>query len=281
MLAEGKERTIITVHSYKGGTGKTLIAANLATLLAAKGKKTCLLDMDLRAPSLNSLFHIRQGGYSFNDYLEGYRSAEQVLCDCRGEGSDEKNLSLCFADPSTRAIVEMSSKDRKWEMHALERLLSFGNTLFDKLFFDYLVIDTSPGLQYSSVNAIVAADVALVVTTLETSDMQGTRVMLRDLYKRFKKKVAVIVNKVPYDLLRSQRLEKVKEAVGPISLLFVEGIACSCEIPLSETPCFFACTEQNHPFSKTLERIVTQISHCQDRDFRLKPFLHILPLQKM
>ena len=237
--------------------------------------------MDLRAPSLNSLFDISQFRYSFNDYLEGYCGAEQVLCDCRGEGSDKKNLSVCFADPSTRAIVEMSSKDRKWEMHALSKLLSFGNTLFDKLFFDYLVIDTSPGLQYSSVNAIVAADVALIVTTLETSDLQGTRVMLRDLYKRFRKKAAVIVNKVPNDLLQSQRMEKIKHVLGSFGLLFIEGIACSCEIPLSQNPSSFACAEQNHPFSKTLERIVTQISHCQDRDFRLKPLMHLLPLQKM
>jgi MinD-like ATPase involved in chromosome partitioning or flagellar assembly len=271
----------VAVHSYKGGTGKTLIAANIATLLAAKGKKTCLLDMDLRAPSLNSLFDNTQPGYSFNDYLEGSCGAEQVLCACRGQGLDKKNLSVCFADPSTRAVVEMSSKGRKWEMQALSRLISFGNTLFDKYFFDYLVIDTSPGLQYSAVNAIVAADVALVATTLETSDLKGTRVMLRDLYKRFKKKAAVIINKVPYDLLQSQRLEKVKEAWGAYGLLFVEGIACSCEIPLSENPCFFACTEQNHhQFSKTLERIASQISACQNHNLQSKPFLHLLPLQK-
>jgi MinD-like ATPase involved in chromosome partitioning or flagellar assembly len=50
---EGK-RTIVAVHSYKGGTGKTLVSANLATLIAAKGKKTCLLDMDF---SLQAFTH--------------------------------------------------------------------------------------------------------------------------------------------------------------------------------------------------------------------------------
>jgi len=47
---------IITVHSYKGGTGKTLISANLAMIFASRGKNVCLLDLDFRAPSLFSPF---------------------------------------------------------------------------------------------------------------------------------------------------------------------------------------------------------------------------------
>jgi MinD-like ATPase involved in chromosome partitioning or flagellar assembly len=52
---EGKEM-IITVHSYKGGTGKTLFSVNLAISLAKRGRKVCLLDLDFRAPSLNAIF---------------------------------------------------------------------------------------------------------------------------------------------------------------------------------------------------------------------------------
>jgi len=55
MLAEGKA-LIITVHSYKGGTGKTLLSVNLAAMFADRGKKTCLLDLDFRAPSLCVIF---------------------------------------------------------------------------------------------------------------------------------------------------------------------------------------------------------------------------------
>jgi len=277
----GKQRMIVAVHSYKGGTGKTLISANLATLLAAKGKKTCLLDMDFCAPSLHSIFKSKLSGYWLNDYLEGSCDAEEVLRNSYGEGLDWEKLSVCFANPSTKGIMEMASKDRKWEMQALRRLLSFRKTLFDKLSFDYLVVDTSPGLQYSSVNAIVASDVTLVVTTLEESDLKGTRVMLHDLYMHFEKKAVVIVNKVPFDLLQSQRLEKVKEALGAFGLLFVEGIACSCEIPVSENPSFFACLRQNHSFSRTLERIASQLTAFQVHKSRSGPLINIMPLQKV
>jgi len=41
----------IAVHSYKGGSGKTSFAINLASAYASVGKSVCLLDVDLKAPS--------------------------------------------------------------------------------------------------------------------------------------------------------------------------------------------------------------------------------------
>lgn len=250
---------IVTVHSYKGGTGKTLISANLAALFAAKGKKTCLLDLDFRAPSLSSLLETDPPKYWLNDYLNGACAPEETLTDYFCEEFGKDKLFVGFANPSTEAIREIISKSRNWEMLALTRLLSFRDTLVNRLGFDVLVVDTSPGIQYSSLNAIVAANIALVVTTLDESDLEGTRLMLRDLYGSFEKKTAVIVNKVPFDLLESRRMEKVWSGLGPFRLVFSAGIACGCEIALSEDPCFFACRERHHQFSRTLERIASRI----------------------
>jgi septum site-determining protein MinD len=80
-------------------------------------------------------------------------------------------LVVGLADPSTEAIREMTAKDRKWEMEALGRLLSLKEQLND-MNFDYVICDSSPGLQYSSINAIVAADVVLVVTSIDRSDVE-------------------------------------------------------------------------------------------------------------
>jgi chromosome partitioning protein len=46
----------IVFHSYKGGTGKTTLAANYAALLARKGFRVFLLDLDVYAPSLQTYF---------------------------------------------------------------------------------------------------------------------------------------------------------------------------------------------------------------------------------
>jgi MinD-like ATPase involved in chromosome partitioning or flagellar assembly len=47
----------IAFHSYKGGTGKTTIGANFAALLAKKGYRVFLLDLDVYAPSLQTYFN--------------------------------------------------------------------------------------------------------------------------------------------------------------------------------------------------------------------------------
>ena len=262
MLAEEK-RMIVAVHSYKGGTGKTLISANLATLFAAKGKKTCLLDMDFRAPSLYALFKFDQPEYWLNDYMNGACRPGKVLRNVCCEGVEKEKLFVGFANPSTEAIREMSAKDRKWEMQALARLLSLRTSLFDGLGFDHVIFDTSPGLQYSSINAVVAADIALVVTTLDESDMEGTLQMLHDLYEHFEKKTAVLLNKVPSGLPPSESMKRLQSGFGSLKLIFNSSIACSCDIPLSENPCFYACEKQSHPFSRTMQKIASLIATHQ------------------
>lgn len=114
---------IITLHSYKGGTGKTLLSVNLATIFADMGKKVCLLDLDLRAPSLSSAFD-NENNHWVNDYLNKACKVENILFDCTPSYVKSGQLFVGLADPSTESIRDMSSNDRKWEMEALGRLLS-------------------------------------------------------------------------------------------------------------------------------------------------------------
>ena len=46
----------IAFHSYKGGTGKSTIGSNMAALMAKRGLKVVLLDLDVYAPSLQGYF---------------------------------------------------------------------------------------------------------------------------------------------------------------------------------------------------------------------------------
>ena len=150
----------------------------------------------------------------------------------------------------------MSSKDRKWEMQALSRLLSLKTYLFNKLEFDYVILDTSPGLRYSSINAILVSDVSFLVTTLERSDIKGTQIMLKDLYNRFEKNATeVILNKVPLDFSNSKN-----SGVLPV---FLEKpvkitIPCFCDLK-SDGDFFFAIKYPDHDFSKTLQKIAEKI----------------------
>lgn len=168
-----------------------------------------------------------------------------------------------LANPSTEAIREVASKDRKWEMKALGRLLSLKNSLLKKLHFDYVIFDTSPGLQYSSINAVASADVVLVVTTLDKSDMEGTQRMISELYELFEKKTEVIANKVPVEFLPSKNRKRKQINFETFQLPIVGAIPCSCDILDAEGEYFFASEKSNHPFTKTLQKIATKIEYYQ------------------
>jgi MinD-like ATPase involved in chromosome partitioning or flagellar assembly len=166
-------------------------------------------------------------------------------------------LYVGLANPSTKAIREMSSKDRKWEMQALSRMLSLKTYLFDELSFDYVILDTSSGLQYSSINAVFTSDVSFLVTTLERSDLQGTQIMVEDFYDCFKKRTTgVILNKVPFDFSNSKNSEVLPVFFDePVKMV----IPCFCDLLKSDDDFFFAINYPDHAFSKTLYEIAEKI----------------------
>ncbi|UCC58535.1 MAG: AAA family ATPase [Candidatus Bathyarchaeum sp.] len=247
---------IITLHSYKGGTGKTLLSVNLAMILADKGKRVCLLDLDLRAPSLNSTFK-NDMKYWINDYLNKACEINSILTDCTPRYIREGKLFVGLANPSTVAIREMSSRDRKWGMEALGRLLSLKSSLINDMNFDYVICDSSPGLQYSSINAIVAADIVLVVTSIDKSDVEGTQRMIYDLYDLYEKKTGIIVNKVPDTIL----LGRIPLKLDPQQLPIIDLVPCSCDVLQSGGEYLFAFEKKEHPVTYTLRKIAAKIEH--------------------
>jgi MinD-like ATPase involved in chromosome partitioning or flagellar assembly len=250
---------IIAVHSYKGGTGKTLLSVNLAATLAEQGKKVYLFDLDFRAPSLATLLKAEKTEYWLNDYLNGTCDIDKVLVDVSDGIRDGGKLFVGFANPTTEAIRDMSAKDRKWEMRALGRLLALRTSLLNNKDFDYLILDTSPGLQYSSINAIVSADLVLVATTFDGSDVEGTRRMLRELYDLFEKKTEVVLNKV-LDFSETGKDEiqsKVKD-VYQVPLLGI--VPCFCDILKARGGIIFAKDRPDHPFTRILGEMATKIN---------------------
>lgn len=182
---------IVTVHSSRGGVGKTLIAVNLAAAYANKGKNVFLVDLDFRAPSLFTIFSMERPNFWINDFLNGRCKLEDAMTDITRRYGVEGNLLVGFADPSLDSIRDMASKDRRWEMEALRKLLSMR-----KLNMDYVIFDTSPGVLYSSVNAVACSDSVIVVTTTDALDMSSTKMMVEELYRAFGKKTFMFLNKI-------------------------------------------------------------------------------------
>jgi len=146
----------LAIHSYKGGTGKTSISANLAATYAKNGLNVCLFDYDFRAPSLQIIFK-EKIKRSLNEFLEEKCSIFEATVDLSKKYKTKGKLIVGFADPSTEVMREMMTKDRKWEMRALHLTLTAKEALYKQFNIDYIIFDTSPGIYYSSINALAAS----------------------------------------------------------------------------------------------------------------------------
>jgi septum site-determining protein MinD len=248
------------VHSYKGGTGKTLLSLNLAATFVKLGKKVCLVDLDFRAPSLSALLKVDGSQCWLNDFLNGFCNIKEVLIDLSSRIIGSGKFFVALANPGTEAIRDMCAKNRTWEMGALGRLLSLKNMLLNDQEFDYIVFDTSPGLQYSSINAIVAADFVIVATTGDRSDVDGTQRMIRELYDAFGKKMGLVLNKVLVSHSESKK-EEVEARVKNLYQVPLLGLVpCFCDILGAKGYQIFVQENPNHTFALTLKEIAETIN---------------------
>ena len=252
---------IIAVHSYKGGTGKTLLSVNLAATFAKKGKKVCVFDLDFRAPSLFAILKTPNSDFYLNDYLNNTCEINKTLIDLSSRIPGNGKFYASIANPATEAIRDMSSKDRKWEMRALGRLLALKETLLKDQEFEYLIFDTSPGLQYSSINAIVAADFVVVATTGDRSDVNGTKRMLTELYNLFEKKTGLVLNKVLDTSLTAKKTEMQNKIKADYQVPMLGMLPCFCEILRAEGNLIFVQDKPDHPFTKIMAEMANKIEN--------------------
>ena len=257
----------ISIHSSRGGTGKTVIATNLAVILADKGYSVALLDLDFRAPSLSMIFS-KQARNSpkcwLNDFLDGRCTADQVLTDVSDLLHLKGKLRVGFANPNMDAIRNVMEKSRAWEVTAVKKLFSMLALLFNKMQVDCCIFDTSPGVQYSSINSAISSDLSVLVTTLDSLDLEGTKSILSDLYDELSKKTVVLVNKYfPETRISPSETQDdiAKNVQRTLKHRVIGVIPCYCDVLQEERASILAVEKPSHPFVKKLEEVAERLNN--------------------
>ena len=252
----------ISIHSSRGGTGKSLISSNLSVILAAKGKNVALFDFDFRAPSLITIFQARRlTKNAVNDYLDGKTRLSEIVVDMTSKYDLEGRLLLGFANDDMEAMRDIALKDRKWQMQALRRMTALKEELQKNYDIDIIVFDTSPGVQYSSVNAVVSSDTCIIISSMDILDLEGARRMIKDLYEPFEKETYILVNKAtPYMLMQEDRKNDfIKEIQNRFTQPIIAIIPCYCDILLAQRVSLFTLEKPDHPFTWALTEISKRI----------------------
>ncbi len=259
----------IAFHSYKGGTGKTTLISNLAAIYAQNGKKVCLLDFDLYAPSLLTYFRKSPTCY-INDLLRGEADISDVLVDVSSEVGVNGKFLLGFSSSKKEDISEIEIKhELKWQLAAMRRLLAAKNQLFEKQDIDCLLLDTGPGLRYWSINTLAAADAMFLVLKMSDMDIEGTKNMVRDIYSslsRFGSKYYIILNKISgASSFQGEWDEEEKAMVAELErdlgAKVVSSIPCFCDVQFSRHEFLWALKQPDHPFSKRIVQAAEAIEN--------------------
>jgi len=258
---------VITIHSSRGGTGKTVIATNLAATYANKGLNIALLDLDFRAPSLITVFSKGIRGsvkHWLNDFMNGRCTIDQALVDVSEEYNLRGRLLIGLANPTIEAIHDMMGKSRAWEVAAVKRLFSLRSTLFNDMNIDCCVFDTSPGIQYSSINAVISSDLSIIVTTLDSLDIKGVQKMLAEFYDAFEKRTVVLMNKV-FPETRIWSNGRQKELITQMEKAFkrpiIGVIPCYCDVLQAKRSSLLAIKKSDHPFLRNLQEAAKKLEH--------------------
>lgn len=245
---------IVSVHSFRGGTGKSNTSANLAAMLARHGAKVALIDTDVQSPGVHVLFGFDEQvpGHTLNDYLFGACGIEDAALDVSDRaGIDSGTLHLIPASIKAADIAKVLRQG-----YDVELLNEGFRALMSKLALDFLIIDTHPGLNEETLLSITISDVLLLVLRPDKQDYQGTAVTV-DIARRLEvPELLLLVNKVPQSVDPESIAAEVTAAYGAP----VAGV-----LPLSEdivsnaSSGLFGMTHRDHPWSTTLGGIAHRL----------------------
>ncbi len=251
---------IVSIHSFRGGTGKSNITANLAVLTALTGKRVGIVDTDVQSPGIHVLFGFDEGGVdrALNDYLWGRCPVEETAYDVTRVLTDYPGGvpvgAAVFLIPSSLRTGEIARVLR--EGYDVARLNDGFRELQRALKLDYLFIDTHPGVNEETLLSIAISDALVIVLRADHQDYQGTALTV-DLARRLETpRIMLVVNKVlvPY------RAESVKAKIGASYQVPVAGV-----LPLSEDVArlasagVFSLVHPAHPVSLELRAIAAQL----------------------
>jgi MinD-like ATPase involved in chromosome partitioning or flagellar assembly len=201
---------IISVHSFRGGTGKSNTTASLAALLAQDGRRVGVIDTDIQSPGIHVLFGLdeEEMKYALNDYLWGDCTIEQAAVDVT-ERLGPSIKGQIFLIPSSLKAGEIARVLREgYDMG----LLSDGfQELVTGLSLDVLLIDTHPGLNEETLLSIAISDALALIMRPDSQDYQGTGVTVDVAQKLGVPRLLLVVNKVPAAFSEAGVLKRVQE----------------------------------------------------------------------
>jgi flagellar biosynthesis protein FlhG len=172
---------VVSITSGKGGVGKTNISANLAFILAGMKKRTLLLDADCGLANIDLILGLTPR-YNLYHVLKGEKNLRETIINGPG------GIKIL---PASSGIQEMSSLSISQKLALQDQF----NALQSRP--EFMLIDTSAGINENVMYFNMVARETIVVVTSEPTSLTDAYALIKVLYQRHaKKRFRLLVNMV-------------------------------------------------------------------------------------
>lgn len=239
----------LSITSGKGGVGKSTLTAHLAFELQRLGKKVLIFDGDLGMGNMDIMFGVRPR-FTICDVLRDQIPVAEVICPVT------PNISLIAGGSGLSQMQNLSNYDR---LLILEKLNSLD------LSFDYLLIDTAPGIDNNVLYLNAAAEEILVVLTPEPASLTDAYALIKVLNQE--KKIhhfSILCNKVksdPEGLKVYERLSNVCAQFLYVSLDYKGAIPRDYHLTqATDVQKLVTQTQQNSPAALSIQTVARNVA---------------------
>jgi MinD-like ATPase involved in chromosome partitioning or flagellar assembly len=252
---------IVSIHSFRGGTGKSNTTANLAAKVALEGKRVGVIDTDIQSPGIHVLFGLDEGsmGKTLNDFLHDKCKINDAAFPVGDNAADSKGRAKLqgkhlWLIPSSIQAREISQVLK--EGVDFNRLNEGIQTILTELELDYLFIDTHPGLNEETLLSIAISDILIIILRPDGQDIQGTAVTVDVARSLDVPNLLLMVNKALPNLDRSD-LKALFESEFQASVAGI--LPLSFDIAENASKDLFALSTPDHEWSQELHEVMGAI----------------------
>ncbi len=235
----------VAIHSFRGGTGKSNIASNVAVLLARRGLRVAVVDADIQSPGLHALFGLNDDSvpWALNDFLWGRCPITSVAYG----GTPYVVPSRITANDIARVLSQGYDVERLNEgLHELEEALDL----------DVMLVDTHPGLHEETLVTLSISDLLLILLRPDEQDFQGTAVTVEVARQLEVRNMLMAVNMVMPSIDRDALARQVARIYDvPV----VAVLNRSDDLALLGSRDLFCVRHPEHPFCQQLEHLATAL----------------------